>query len=226
MTAGGYPYPPSLGRSSRWCLLHFVRTHLSLTGLPVRCIPHCGRSPLPLGRSSRWCLLHFVRTHLSLTGLPVHFYLRRMPHRGTIHLRPPRSPRRKAQVHRKARTRFAGESRNCFPRTWALRQGMKIAVRFSIIPLRPSGAVQDGMHRTSFVRAYPSLGFRLAASPTGRARLRPAKPLNEDGKQRVCPLCTPPAILDSILLCTQFDHVALRLVLTAYCPALPGNSDE
>ena len=86
---------------------------------------------------------------------------------------PPRSPLHKAQALRKARTRFAGESRNCFPRTWALRQGMKIAVRFSLIPLRPSGAVQDGMHRTSFVRAYPSLGFRLAASPTGRARLRP-----------------------------------------------------
>ena len=28
--------PPSFGRSSRWCLLHFVRTHLSLTGLSVR----------------------------------------------------------------------------------------------------------------------------------------------------------------------------------------------
>ena len=147
---------------------------------------------------------------------------------------PPRSPLHKAQALRKARTRFAGESRNCFPCALSWRQGMKIAVRFSIIPLRPScavrdgvcftsfaytylslgfrfifafgecptgapftsalrpsGAVQDGMHRTSFVRAYPSLGFRLAASPTGRARLRPAKPLNEDWKQRVFPLCTP-----------------------------------
>ena len=119
---------------------------------------------------------------------------------GRARLRPPRSPRRKAQVHRKARTRFAGESRNCFPRACALRQGMKIAKRFSIIPLRLSGAVQDGMHRTSFVRAYPSLGFRLAASPTGRARLRPAKPLNDDDLQRVFPLCTPLASHASMVL--------------------------
>ena len=156
----------------------------------------CPPRPPSLGRSSQWHLLHYVCSYLLFTGLPVHFRLRRMPHRGTIHLRP---RRRHDHALRKARTRFASESRNCFPCALSWRQGMKIAARFSIIPLRPSGAVQDAMHRTSFVRAYPSLGFRLAASPTGRARLRPAKPLNDDDLQRVFPLCTSLASRDSMI---------------------------
>ena len=64
---------------------------------------------------------------------------------------------------------------------------MRLMPHRGTIHLCPSGAVQDGMHCTSLVRAYPSLGFRLAAfpygeggplavdevTPTGRARLRP-----------------------------------------------------
>ena len=49
MTAGGYPYPPSFGRSSRWCLLHSVCIHLSLTGLPPRSLPLWGAEPAAAG---------------------------------------------------------------------------------------------------------------------------------------------------------------------------------
>ena len=127
------------------CFTSFAHTYLSLgcrfaesaTGGAHLCPPR----PPSLGRSSQWHLLHYVCRYLLFTGLPVHFRLRRMPHRGTIHLRP----------HRRHEPSFGkpGRDSQANPETVFLIQGSCRQGKKSAEPILPSSTAKPLMMDSS-----------------------------------------------------------------------------